>query len=54
MRLPSLAAPSCTHPRRQRCTLTPQAAWAHMRFTHFEIDLYRPTHVFPLLAFSRM
>lgn len=31
-----------------------QAAWAHMRFTHLEIDLYRPTHFFPLLAFSRM
>lgn len=35
-------------------THLPQAAWAHMRFTHLEIDLYRPTHVFPLLAFSRM
>ena len=25
-----------------------------MRFTHLELDLYRPTHIFPLLPHQRL
>jgi hypothetical protein len=37
------------------CAIPPllQAARHHMRYTHLELDLYRPTHLFPLLAFQR-
>ena len=32
----------------------PQAAHAHMRFTHFELDVYRRTRFFPWLPFQRL
>jgi hypothetical protein len=31
-----------------------QAAWTHLRYVGWEVDLYRPTLVFPSLPFHRL